>query len=323
MAGEQQQLTPEQQDAQAILEAREGYDKSARGTQPPTESTPPAATPAPVAQAPEQPLADLDEPDELPGDPGARTDPVVTPPKPDPIAAVSEQLSALRTQVKELADAGGAAAEVRKLHGEIGNINRTLTQLQQASQASAAGTPTSEDELVAVMKQVDEVAEQFPEIAGPLVKALKALQAKSATPAPQATPPVATPAPASEPPAQTTEVPAVDIEKVRLNARQTMAIEAIDELHPDRHLIKETPEFKTWFAAKAPEYQQRVLTTWNPAVLAQCFTDFKNQQLTRKRKQDRLDQAAAPQGGGGAPVPTTISDEQAAWEGYNAKPRAI
>lgn len=319
MAGEQQ-LTPEQIEAEALREAQAGYDKTARGTEPPA----PSPAPAPESNAhTAQPLADQTEPDEeIPGGPGAQADPEPEPPKPDPIAIVSGHLNALRAQVQELASQGGAAAEVRKLHGDIGNINRTLLELQQAAKAKAADAPESEDELSAALKKAEEVAEQFPEIAGPLVATVKALQAKiaAATPAPQATPP----APAPEPPAsQPAAAPAVDLEAVRTQTRQQMAIEAIDELHPDRHQVKESPEFKAWFGAKPPEYQQRVLTTWNPAVLSKCFDDFKAHQAARKRKQERLDAAATPEGTGGTRGPETITDEQAAWAGYNRQPRRI
>jgi hypothetical protein len=292
-------------DAQALASAQAGYDRKARGTMPPAEA-PVAASgaDAPLADQVQTPPQDAPGPEESDLEAAASAAPAAAP---DPIAAVTEQLGALRAQVQELASAGGAAAEVRKLHGEIGNINRTLKKLEAAKPADA---PAAEDELAAALKQAEAVAEEFPEIAGPLVKALKAFHAKSA----QATPPK-DPEPAS--PADTTQAQpaAVDVEKERLAARQQAAIDALNELHPDRLEINKTPDFKKWLATKPPEYQKKVNTSWNPAVLSSMYDEFKASVAARTRRQERLEAAAQPQGTG-ASGPTTIPDEEGARIGY-------
>jgi hypothetical protein len=272
-------------DAQALASAQAGYDRKARGTMPPAEA-PVAASgaDAPLADQVQTPPQDAPGPEESDLEAAASAAPAAAP---DPIAAVTEQLGALRAQVQELASAGGAAAEVRKLHGEIGNINRTLKKLEAAKPADA---PAAEDELAAALKQAEAVAEEFPEIAGPLVKALKAFHAKSA----QAT---------------------VDVEKERLAARQQAAIDALNELHPDRLEINKTPDFKKWLATKPPEYQKKVNTSWNPAVLSSMYDEFKASVAARTRRQERLEAAAQPQGTG-ASGPTTIPDEEGARIGY-------
>jgi hypothetical protein len=122
-------------------------------------------------------------------------------------------------------------------------------------------------------------------------------------------------------------VPDLDerIQKAVLEDRQKTAIELIDEAHPDRHELKETPEFKAWFASKTPEYQEKINLTWNPAVLSQCFTDFKkvrdDERAARQKKQNRLDAAVTPKGTPTKAQPSTLSDEQAAMVGYNRRRR--
>lgn len=282
-------------DAQALAAAQAGYDRKARGNTPPAESS------ASVAESPLSDQVHTPPQDDKPAPGSGEPDPqAATAHKPDPIAAVTEQLGALRATVQELAAQGG---NVRKLQGEIGNINRTLKKLEAAK---AADAPAAEDELAAALKQAESVAQEYPEIGAPFVKALQALSAKVATNQLARAEPDA----ADQPTA-----PAVDMEQMRARERQQAAIDAINELHPDRLAINEQPEFKTWLAAKPPEFQKAFKTTWNPAVLSKGYDEFKASQLAKKRRQDRLEAATQPQGTGSS-APTTITDEQAARLGY-------
>jgi hypothetical protein len=322
MEDTQQQVDPAVAEQQALRAAQAGYNKQTRGTTPPVETPAAASTPA------DQPLADpLSSESHVPDESGLEADPVpdaaLQPQQPDPVQVVSQHLAALRVQVQELKDQGGAAAEVRKLYGEIGNINRSLQQLQ-ATQAAANAPAAEPDELAAALQQAEEVAKEFPEIAGPLVKAMKATQAKLAAtqqPAPQ--PALQQPDPEPQQP-QPSEAPVeVDAQAIALRARQEAAIEAINAVHPDRFQVNESPEFQAWFAAKSAEYQQEIRTTWNPAVLSKCYSDFKASRQARVRRQERLDAATLPQGSGASGGATVLPDEQGAWVGYNKKPRMI
>jgi hypothetical protein len=195
------------------------------------------------------------------------------------------------------------------MHGEIGDINRTLKQF---AAVKAAEAPAGE-ELAAALKAAEGVAEEYPDIAGPIVKAIKAMQTR--TPAPVAPDPE-TP----DPQQQGTTTPPVDTEERDEHGYtkvQRAAIEALDEVVPDRHAIKDTPEYQTWFAAwKTPEYRKKVTSSWNPAVVAEPFTAFKVYQAQRKQKQDVIDAAVQPQGSAQAPVATTIPDEAGFQRGY-------
>ena len=269
-----------QAQAAELASAQAGYARKARGEQPPAE---------PVEVLTEK------APTEFADDASGESNGGATPEAGEAVVKVEDELKALKAKVSELAS---GSAEQRKMYGEIGNINRTLKQLQTAKEA-----PADSDELAAAIKKAEEVASDFPEIGGPLVHALKVLGSKQQV------------------------VPDLDerIQKAVLEDRQKTAIELRDEAHPDRHELKETPEFKAWFASKTPEYQEKINLTWNPAVLSQCFTDFKkvrdDERAARQKKQNRLDAAVTPKGTPTKAQPSTLSDEQAAMVGYNRRRR--
>lgn len=286
-----EQLTTEQTsvdeaEAQAIAEAQAGYEGKARAQAP--------AETQPVEQ--EQPLADS-APEEQEPDPQAE-------PEPSPQDAVAAQLDDLKAQVKQLAERNADADTVRKMHGEIGNINRTLKQLKALEKADAP----AEDEMAAALKDAEAIAGEYPEIAGPMVRAIKALQARLPAPVVQEEQPQAE---EDQQPAQ-----AAPAQKSPEQIAQEAAVKALDEVHPDRHTVKESAEFKGWFAQwMTPEYRKKVTSSWNPAVVAEPFTAFKAWKAAQQRKQERLDAAATPQGLPRA-TPSTISDEEAARIGY-------
>jgi hypothetical protein len=281
-------------EAQALADATAGYNSKARAQAPAEPEVAAVQAAQPLADSAQTASASTPDPEE---DEPDLTAEAVTP---SAEAAIAQQLEDLKAQVREMKASGADAETVRKMHGDIGEINRTLKQLKALEKADAP----ADDELAAALKDAETVAGEYPELAGPLVKAIRVMQARMATPA------------AKE---ETTEVVApaqtVDPQRLRLQVQQEEAIKALDEVHPDRHQVKESAEFKTWFATKPPEYQKKVTTSWNPAVVAQPFTDFKAYVAARKRKQDRLEAAATPQGLPRA-TPTTISDEEAARRGY-------
>jgi hypothetical protein len=268
-----------QAEAEAIAAAQAGYARSTRGYEPPVPAeTSTEKTPAELA-------------DDASGESNGGVTPEQGEGEDEPIVKVEDELKALKAKVAEIST-GTDPQSVRKLHGEIGNINRTLKQLQ-----SAKSTPANDDKLAAALKKVEEMANDYPEFAAPVLDALKVLGSKQ-------------------------ELPDLDerISKRLEEDRRAAAIEAIDEAHPDRHEIKDTPEFKAWFASKAPDYQERINTTWNPAVLSQCFTDFKkaneDARAARQKKQDRLAAAVTPKGSQAKAQPTTLPDDAGFARGY-------
>jgi hypothetical protein len=294
-----EQVAPVQADdeAQALEAAKAGYAGKTRAQAP--------AEPAAVVQTPvAQPLANSTStaPDE---DADAETNPPAEPTKPTDAQTVARQLEDLKAQVREMKESGADAATVRKMHGEIGSINGALQQLLAATKAE---TPEKVDELAAALARAKKTAEEYPEIAGPMVDAIEIMQARMAQ---QQAPQV----PEKKEP-ERPQVAAPPSHPSGFTPEQVAAIRALDEVHPDRHEINKSPEFQAWLKAKPTEYQTKAKSSWNPAVVAQPYSDFKAFKAAQKRKQDRLDAAVTPQGTPQQAQPTTLPDEAGLERGY-------
>lgn len=267
----------QQAEADELASAMAGYN--ARGTTPPAEVTEEQATEQPEteAQADATPAIEAHA---------------------DPIDKMKADLETFKAEVKAMKDSSDPDS-VRRLHGEIGNINRTIQQMQAAPKGEAPAT----DEVAAALAEAEALGDEFPEIAAPMVRALKALAARSV-------------------PEQTNQAD-VDgrVEAKVIQIRQRDAMEALTDEHPDWQQFRETPEYKAWLSSKTPEFQKRYTQTWNPAVVAKGLTEAKEFVAAKQKKQERLERAVAPQG-----VPTTgkssvLPDEQGAWVGYNKSKR--
>ena len=268
----QQEDSGVQDDAEAMASMMAGYNKTARAVE------------APVVEVELEPEELVTEPEEIVEEP--------VPQEP----SVADELRALKAKVSALASTSDPDV-VRKMHGEIGEINRTLKQLASPKVEEAP----VKDELTAAFEAAEKSAEEFPEINGPLVKALKA--AISIRQAPQ-------------PEAQPVDIGAnvsTEVEK-RLKAS---AIEALAEEHPDYETVRDTPEFKKWEATKTPEFQQRLRNTWNPAVVSRGLTEFKESLKLRQKKQERLAASVVPQGTQQKAGASVLNDEEGLWAGYN------
>lgn len=247
-----------QSEAEQLESANAGYNKT-RGDTPPVE----VAEAAPVVESKpavvEQPTVDL-----------------------------AQELAALKAKV---ATSSGDSDTVRRLHGEIGNINRTLKALQTKPEQAPA-----DDEFAAAMKRAEAAAAEFPEVLNPVLELVKANASRQAN------------------------VNPADIESRVSSAiketRQIDAIESLKEDHPDYETVRETPEYKTWLSSKTPEFQHRFNTTWNPAVVAKGLSEFKDSLKVKERKQNRLESAVTPQGVPAKPQSSTLPDDAGFAAGY-------
>lgn len=269
----------------ALASAMAGYD-GARGATPPADradqSTPTAAE-TPTAIEP------------------------TTPPEPTEAQRLAAELQQLKSQVSAIRSTADPDA-VRRLHGEIGNINRTLKQLQSASPTQVA---EAEDELANALKDAEKVAAEFEEFGTPMVRALKAIAArnvgqKEALPA-----------------EQIAEQIEARVSQRVMQIKQKEAVEAVSEEHPDWAELRQRKEFGEWLQSKPPEYQQKLMNSWNSAVIARGLAEAKDWIKARERKQTRLAGAVTPQGTSQAARPSVIPDEDAAFIGYNKGPKRL
>lgn len=271
---EQEQV---QDDAAEIADAMAGYNARGDETPPAEKTEPEAQTEGAAAAAEEQPA---EQAPEVPAEP-----------------SIEDKLKALKDEVNSMKASGDPA--VRKLYGEIGNINRTIQQMQAAPKGEAPAT----DEVAAALAEAEAVANEFPELGGPMVKVIKALAAKH----------------------QATEVHGEAIEErvtatvAKLRAKE--AAEALAEEHPDFEAVRDSNEFSEWMGKKTPDERARIENTLNPIVAAKALTEFKAdlaaKQKAQKEKQDRLATNVTPRGVPKAGGPSIVSDEQALWDGYN------
>jgi hypothetical protein len=245
-------------------------------------------------QAPAEVVA---EPTATPEEVGPVIEPA-TPSQATQAPSLADELAALKAKVKSM---GGDDPEaVRRMHGEIGEINRTLKRL---TDAQPKPEPVK-DELTLAIEEAEAIATEFPEMAGPLVKAMKLLNgARAQAPAP--------------------EVGDIDtrVANTVTQLREREAIEALVEEHPDYETVRDTPEFKAWEASKTPEFQHKLRNTWNPAVVARGLTEFKESLKTKQKKQDRLASAVVTPGASAQAKPSTLPDEAGLMVGYNSGPK--
>lgn len=268
-----EQVDQQQTEDEAMASMMAGYG-AVRGDEPPTEQAEPELENELEPQEAELPQAE-----------------------PEPtVASLAEELKAFKARI---ATSTGDANEIRKLHGAVGDINRTLKALQTPAKAEEA---PADDELAAALKSAEDAAEEYPEVVGPLVNALKASLKRQ---------------PAQTQPKDFDQRVTTAVSR----AREADALEALAEAHPDFETVRETPEYKTWLASKTPEFQERFLTTWNPAVVAKGLTEFKDSLKTRERKQSRLAAAVIPQGTTQRAGPSTLKDEDGLLIGYNSGPK--
>ena len=209
---------------------------------------------------------------------------------------VAEELSALKAKVHSMS---GNPEEVRRLHGSIGEINRSLKALQAKPEAAPV-----DDELIAALKDAEASAAEFPELAGPLVKTIKLLMSRKA--------------PEREPEDIDARVTAA-IE----SGRYKDAVEEVSEAHPDYITVRETPQYQAWLASKTPEFQAKFTTSRKSAVVINGLNEFKDSLKVREKKQQRLAAAVSPQGVAQPARQSMLSDEEAALIGYNKGPKRL
>lgn len=215
-------------------------------------------------------------------------------PQPEPEMNLADELKLLKAKV---AASTSDPETMRKMHGDIGEINRTLKKLQASEKKPDA--PVN-DELTAALEAAENVAKEFPEIAEPLVKAIKAMGSTKQR------------ATGQEP---------VDID-ARVSDRISKALEekAVSELkdeHPDYRTIMFSADFDSWVKTKAPELQDRIRHTESSAAASRYLTEYKNTLQAKQKKQDRLEAAVVTKGTQQQAKPSILPDEEGAWIGYN------
>lgn len=205
-----------------------------------------------------------------------------------------------------------ATAEVRKAFGKIGEITRTLQQLQQNLSAPKGRKITAE-----ALKRVNEelpglgaaLAQDLQEILGGADQAQATAEAKGQQ---------------FDPDKYHTEkvAPALENIETRLaEAQDEMQNSLLTFMHPDWQSYLKTDGFKNWLQTLPEDQRTAVRTSPHASVAGKAITDAKawneQQKKAAKRKNDRLEAAVTPKGTNAAPAQSQPSEEESLRRGYH------
>jgi hypothetical protein len=211
------------------------------------------------------------------------------------VSSLADELAELKKRVNASQD---TPSEIRKMYGTIGELNRTLQEIKNPPPAQTVEI----DEDAAAL---DEIIEEYPVLAGPIVKNIRALQDKLGKLS-----------------ANQHSAPVDDIDDRVARAVQERtqrdAVELLQEEHPDYTAVYKSQEFKTWLSTKPPEYQVRLENTWNPGIVSKGLTEFKNALKKSKEKSTRLASAITPRGVPQSARSSVLPDEDGLMIGYNS-----
>lgn len=238
---------------------------------------------------------------------GEQETPAAAPAEPvkDAAALMREQLAAFKEEVRTIV---GDPTTVRKLHGEIGDINRKLKQLE----AKPAPRPAPVDEeLAAAMQGAERVAEDFQELGGPLVTALKAVAKAGNKPQEQQ-------GLTQEQISEQIETRAKQLLESEQERQHNEAVTVLKMDHPDFTDVMRSPEFDAWVKAKPADLQETIRHTENPLLAGRFLTEFKDSRRAQEKKQGRLAAAVTPTGVA-APVaaPSKLTADEEIMLGYS------
>lgn len=250
---DQEVATPTQDEASASLAA--GFNK-VRGID---DETPPAA------QVETEPPAEVE----------------AAQPDPEPVveALSPEEMRKALAKLSELEQSKGMTAqEMQKLHGKMGELNRTLLNLQ------AAGKPANSEAHKAAMQRL---ASEFPELAETIAPLFQETGGGAGVSADDIT-------------------RIVDERVGQVKAETTKTISELraeldlTEKHPDWKMVCNTPEYQAWLQSQPEAFRQEFLATWDIGMVSDGLTKFKTWRDTtykqQQTKQRRLAGAVTPTG---------------------------
>lgn len=195
-----------------------------------------------------------------------------TPPTQKP-GLSDDELRSLVAKMPELdAFKGQTAQEMQKLHGKLGEFNRTLQAMQQAPSAA-----NSDAAKAARQKLTDE----YPELAETILPLI--VEGRSSV--------------SQE---QIGQLVKGQVDASMAEARQETAAFLLSQAHPDWQTVRTTDAYKAWLPTLKDEDRQEFLNTWDPGLVSTKLAEFKkwrDDSFSKTReKQTRLTQAIPPAG---------------------------
>jgi len=281
---EQEDLDVTQQmDAEEIAEA-EAFEAAAEGKEVRVDDTP-ADEPQ---QQDEQPEEQPDQSDDQQGDDpaGQQIDEPAEQPadqeggegeKAQELKLKTDELMSMLAKIPQLEEM--STKEIQKVHGKIGELNRTLQELKSKGAGSTA--------VRLAEAKFDKLREEYPDLAELLAEDFKGLQLEG-------------------PAAVSDEVINAHVEArvqeqvsvVRDELQKQMQVSLLQIQHPDFQVIKDSDEFKVFLQTLPEEERQKVDETWDAMYLSTVFTNFKSwkneRTKSKEQRQSRLRNALPP-----------------------------
>lgn len=214
-----------------------------------------------------------------------------------PVSTLSDDQVKLLSAIPKLEQ---LMQRVDKVDGNYGEVKRLLDSMQKA-----AATPQGAAAFDA-SKEGDRLDRDFPEIANGLKSKID--QAVSKIPV---------------------GITPEQFETMYVERRQREDIERRNELikvletnHPDRFEVQKTPQWKQWYDSLPPYQRDSLENSEDPYVVSGMLSKFKvyrdKQTLVDKKSKQRIESAITPTGVRPS-SPSTISDDEAAQQAFNAQ----
>jgi len=240
-----------------------------------------------------------------------------TPPVPPP----DEYVQITKAQWEKLQSESASIAELKQeigkrfdtTFGKMGGLERTLTQLQQA-------TPSGEPVVVTAEDLEELRADGFPDLTKSLAKGLTRVLSKL-----KGTGPAAVPVDFS---AQIAPLVTQALDAQKADLAQQHAVERMTDLHEDWREIAgpkdSQTDYRKWLATQPDG--ATVLESDNPRVIAKSLTKFLTESKARVAtppvatgRSQRLAEAVPPRGGSGAaPVKSQLTDDEQFEAGFKS-----
>lgn len=210
----------------------------------------------------------------------------------------ADELTKMLAKLPSLEESGNmTSAEVRKLHGKIGEINRSLLDLQKNGGNKPAVKFTG--------AQFKRLHAEYPDLAELLAQDFSEAE-----------------------PAETTEKPAVDtdafkaevntqVAQVKSDLSKEMQHNLLLIQHQDYPKILQSDDFKVWIQTLPEEDRKLMDDTWDAIYLGKKFGEFKDWQSKKtegtNQRKERLERAILPKGTQKAATPQA----QTELDGFN------
>lgn len=231
--------------------------------------------------------------------------------KPTLIAGMTEEQ--WNAAVAKAVDAETLRKEVRQNFGQIGELKRTLGEIN-TKLAAGAGSGAARKITAAMLKRVNEelpglgdaLAQDLSEVLG----SAEVAQAKAESQGK-----------AFDPDAYFKDAIVPALEKLEARANDRAELRIVKSIHRDFETVVKSPEFGGWLKTLPEPRQKEIRESEDGFVAADAVTEFKGyvekQKKAKEQKTTRLEAAVTPQGAAQAGGPIQKDDEALFNDGFN------